>query len=253
MATRRTAAIDAGLQFGLRNRWYPVYESADLDHGNAIGIKRLGEELALWRDASRRPHLFIDRCPHRGAAFSEGGTVDGQELQCWYHGFRYDGSGQCTAVPVEGEQTALANRVSITSYPVEERWGMIWAFIGEVDLFPPPPLQLPEEMLAPDWAGHVARATWHANWLLVLDNLMDPMHASWLHAKSYTLSKGKKSARMQVRDLSDGFVVERENQRGVNFDWTEYHDTGSPWVPPAKPHPPPARGAGALSRISRSS
>src|SRR5207244_10652131 len=99
--------------------WYPIYESADLGHGKAIGIKRLGEELALWRDASGQPHLFIDRCPHRGAAFSEGGTVHGQELQCWYHGFRYAGSGQCTAVPVEGEQTALSNRVSITSYPVE--------------------------------------------------------------------------------------------------------------------------------------
>src|ERR1051325_734044 len=109
---RRATAIESGLQFGLRNRWYPIFESRDLAGGRAIGIKRLGEELALWRDASGQPHVFIDRCPHRGARFSEGGTIDGAELQCWYHGFRYDGSGQCTAVPVEGEQTALANRDS---------------------------------------------------------------------------------------------------------------------------------------------
>ena len=237
VAAKRPAAVDAGLQFGLRNRWYPIFESRDLTPRTPVGIKRLGEDLALWRDSSGQPHLFIDRCPHRGAAFSEGGTVQGQELQCWYHGFRYDGSGQCTAVPVEGEQTALANRVSITSYPIEERWGMIWAFIGEVDLFPPPPLHLPEEMLAADWSGHIARATWRANWLLVLDNLMDPMHASWLHARSYTLSKGKKSARMEVRDLDDGFVVQRENQRGINFDWTEYHDNGSLWFRLEIPYP----------------
>jgi phenylpropionate dioxygenase-like ring-hydroxylating dioxygenase large terminal subunit len=248
VVTKRPAAIDAGLQLGLRNRWYPIFESRDLGSGKAIGIRRLGEDLALWRDADGRPHLFIDRCPHRGAAFSEGGTVHGQELQCWYHGFRYDGGGQCTAVPVEGEQTALASRVSITSYPVEERWGMIWAFIGEVDLFPPPPLELPYEMTAADWAGHIARATWRANWLLVIDNLIDPMHASWLHAKSYTLSKGKKSARLRVRDLEDGFIVERENQRGVNFDWTEYHDNGSLWFRLEIPYPRSA-GPGGPFRI----
>src|SRR5499427_8804986 len=130
---RRGTAIEAGLQFGLRNRWHPVFESRDLPTGKPVAIVRLGEQLALWRDEAGKAHLFIDRCPHRGAAFSEGGTVHGLELQCWYHGFRYDGSGQCTAVPVEGEQTALANRVSITSYPVEEQYGMIWAYIGEVD------------------------------------------------------------------------------------------------------------------------
>jgi len=64
MATRRTAAIDAGLQFGLRNRWYPVYESADLGHGKAIGIKRLGEELALkrgqWLTQCTAPENAVD-------------------------------------------------------------------------------------------------------------------------------------------------------------------------------------------------
>ena len=246
--TPRRLAIDSGLQLGLRNRWYPIYESRDLAAGKPVGIRRLGEDLALWRDGAGQAHVFIDRCPHRGAAFSEGGTVHGQELQCWYHGFRYDGGGQCTAVPVEGEQTALASRVAITSYPVEERWGLIWAYIGETDLFPPMPLQLPDEMDAGNWAGHIARATWRANWLLVIDNLMDPMHASWLHAKSYTLSKGKKSARMAVRDLADGFVVERENQRGINFDWTEFHDDGSLWFRLEIPYPRSA-GPGGPFRI----
>ena len=74
------------------------------------------------------------------------------------------------------------------------------------------------------------------------------MHASWLHAKSYTLSKGKKSARMAVRDLPDGFVVERENQRGINFDWTEFHDDGSLWFRLEIPYPRSA-GPGGPFRI----
>jgi phenylpropionate dioxygenase-like ring-hydroxylating dioxygenase large terminal subunit len=249
MAERqRGTAVEAGLQLGLRNRWYPILLARELGRGHALGIRRLGQDLALWRDGDGRPHLFIDRCPHRGAAFSEGGTVHGRELQCWYHGFRFDPDGQCTAAPVEGDDSRLPARVRIASYPVQERWGLIWAYIGETDLFPAPPLVLPEEMRAPDWAGFIQPVTWRANWLLVIDNLMDPMHASWLHAKSYTLSRGRKADRMRLRELSDGFVVEREGQRGVNFDWTEYHDNGSLWFRLEIPYPRTA-GPGGPFRI----
>jgi pimeloyl-ACP methyl ester carboxylesterase len=89
-AVRRTAAIDTGLQFGLRNRWYPIYESADLGHGRAIGIKRLGEELALWlqpfsldeladRTVSLFDELQVDRAHVLGV--SMGGVI----AQLVYH------------------------------------------------------------------------------------------------------------------------------------------------------------------------
>src|SRR6476646_5149810 len=85
--------VEEGLKLGLRNHWYPIFESVDLG-AKPLAIRRLGEELVLWRDASGAPHLFIDRCPHRGAKLSEGGTIHGQQIQCWYHGMRFDGSGQ---------------------------------------------------------------------------------------------------------------------------------------------------------------
>ncbi|MBV8086014.1 MAG: aromatic ring-hydroxylating dioxygenase subunit alpha [Chloroflexi bacterium] len=246
-AQRRTrAGAEEGLQAGLRNRWWPVFESKDL-RGVPVAIRRLGEDLVLWRDGKGAGHLFIDRCPHRGAALSKG-FVRGTELQCWYHGFRYDGSGQCTAVPAEGLESALPNRVSITSYPVAERAGLIWAYIGETDLFPTPPLTLPEELGSEDWPFFISRATWEANWLLAFDNLMDPMHGSYLHASSYTLRYGSKEDRMRIRDLDDGFIVEREQQRGVNFDWTEFHDSGSLWVRLDIPYPKTA-GPGGPFRI----
>jgi phenylpropionate dioxygenase-like ring-hydroxylating dioxygenase large terminal subunit len=249
LATRRKrVGAEEGLLAGLRNRWWPVFESRDLPAGRPVGIRRLGEDLALWRDAEGAAHLFVDRCPHRGAALSKG-FVRGSELQCWYHGFRFDGTGQCAAVPAEGPDSPLPARVSITSYPVREEVGLIWAYIGETDLFPAPPLRLPDELSQPDeWSFFIARATWQANWLLVFDNLLDPMHGSYLHASSYTLRYGSKEDRMRVRDLSDGFVVEREQQRGVNFDWTELHDNGSLWVRLDIPYPKTA-GPGGPFRI----
>ena len=244
----KRVGVDEGLQTGLRNRWWPVFESADLQSDKPVALRRLGEDLVLWRDKAGAAHLFIDRCPHRGAALSAG-FIRGQELQCWYHGFRFDGSGQCTAVPAEGTDSALPRKVSITSYPVQEKGGLVWAYIGEVDLFPPPPLTLPEEFDLPEqWSYFIARATWKASWLLAFDNLLYPMHGSYLHAASYTLRYGSKEDRMRVRDLDDGFVVEKELQRGVNFDWTEVHDTGSLWVRLDIPYPWTA-GPGGPFRI----
>jgi phenylpropionate dioxygenase-like ring-hydroxylating dioxygenase large terminal subunit len=246
---RRTrVAAEEGLKDGLRNRWWPVFESADLPAAKPVAIRRLAEDLVLWRDSSGAAHLFVDRCPHRGAALSRG-FIRESELQCWYHGFRFDGSGQCTSVPAEGSDSPLARRVSITSYPVQEAAGLVWAYIGETDLFPPPPLQLPEELRQPDeWAFFISRATWQANWLLAFDNLLDPMHGSYLHATSYTLRYGSKEDRLRIRDLDDGFIVEREQQRGVNFDWTEVHDNGSLWVRLDIPYPWTA-GPGGPFRI----
>ena len=239
---------DEGLQNGLRNRWWPVFESANLGSAKPLAIRRLGEDLVLWRDAAGAAHVFIDRCAHRGAALSKG-FIRGAELQCWYHGFRFDGQGQCTAVPAEGPDSPLPGRVSIAGYPVQEHGGLIWAYIGEVDLFPPPPLTLPEELHQPDeWSFFIARARWKANWLLAFDNLLDPMHGSYLHATSYTLRYGSKEDRLRVRDLEDGFIVEREQQRGVNFDWTEVHDTGTIWVRLDIPYPKTA-GPGGPFRI----
>jgi len=244
----KRVGVDEGLQTGLRNRWWPVFESANLRSDKPVAIRRLGEDLVLWRDDTGAAHLFIDRCAHRGAALSEG-FIRGAELQCWYHGFRYNGEGQCVAAPAEGAESALPRRVSITSYPVQEHGGLVWAYIGEVDLFPAPPLKLPEEFYQPEeWSFFIARATWKANWLLAFDNLLDPMHGSYLHATSYTLRYGSKEDRMRVRDLEDGFIVEREQQRGVNFDWTEVHDTGTLWVRLDIPYPKTA-GPGGPFRI----
>jgi phenylpropionate dioxygenase-like ring-hydroxylating dioxygenase large terminal subunit len=103
-------------------------------------------------------------------------------------------------------------------------------------------------MYSDEWPGFISRATWKANWLLVGDNLMDPMHGSYLHATSFTLRFGSKANRLRVRDLDDGFIVEREEQRGVNFDWTEFHDTGSLWFRLDIPYPPSA-GPGGPFRI----
>jgi phenylpropionate dioxygenase-like ring-hydroxylating dioxygenase large terminal subunit len=110
---------------GLRNRWYLLCTGDELGDQPA-GMRVLGEDVVLWRDGTGVPRIMTDYCPHRGARLSLGDVVDGQ-LQCWYHSWRFDGTGQCTSVPSQGGACKLAERTKVSPvYPAEEKAGFIW-------------------------------------------------------------------------------------------------------------------------------
>lgn len=240
----KRVGVEEQLKSGLRNRWYVVLTAEKLG-ATPVGVQILGENLVLWRDANGLPHCMTDFCPHRGAKLSLGEVVEG-ELACGYHGIRFDAEGKCTVVPAEGEDSKLQKRLKVKTYPMQERVGLLWAYIGEVALFPAPELRLPAELESDEWTGFICNANWKANWLLALDNLADPMHAPYLHGRSYTLRYGAKSDHMLVKELPDGFRVEREKQKGINFDWTEFGDTGTLWCRLDIPYPKSAGPGGPL-------
>jgi phenylpropionate dioxygenase-like ring-hydroxylating dioxygenase large terminal subunit len=242
--THRREGVEEGLKNGLRNRWYVMLPSDKL--GNSpVAVKALGEDLVLYRDEKGKARCFIDFCPHRGAPLSLGEVVEGQ-LVCGYHGIAYNGEGNCVAVPAEGPDSKLIKRLKLKSYQTTERVGLVWAYIGEVDLFPPPPLEIPAELEDESWTGFICHAYWKTNWLVALDNLADPMHAPFLHGKSYTLRYGVKQDRMVIVEMPNGFRVEREKQKGVNFDWSELGDTGAMWCRLDIPYPKSAGPGGPL-------
>jgi phenylpropionate dioxygenase-like ring-hydroxylating dioxygenase large terminal subunit len=202
---------------GLRNRWYLLRQSKDFGEGPEHQ-RVLGEDLVLWRDADGIARVMRDYCPHRGARLSLGDVVDG-ELQCWYHAWRFDGSGQCTSVPTQGGKCSLQRRLRIeAAYPTEEQGGYVWGWIGEQE---PAPLELPEEFTDPAYASFPESVVWQGNWTLALENLTDVLHAPFLHNNSLTLSKGIVDDRVRVDRMDDGFDVRREGQSGVNFDWIQ--------------------------------
>src|SRR4029434_6082533 len=86
----------------LRLYWQPVAVSSDIASGRARPIRVMSEDLTLYRGESGDVHLLAFRCAHRGTQLSTG-WVEGDELRCFYHGWKYDGSGQCTEQPAEPE------------------------------------------------------------------------------------------------------------------------------------------------------
>ncbi len=176
--------VPAGLESGLRNYWYPISISEDVTQGSPVAINCLGESLVVWRDAEGRPGVLFDRCPHRAAKLSAGRVLEGQ-LQCAFHGLRFDKTGQCTLIPWEPEASPSLKEVSVRSYPARDLGGYIWAYLGDETYFPPPPLEqeVPQEILRQDEYRWFRMPTeiWDANWLLTVDG-GDGFHAVTLHS-----------------------------------------------------------------------
>jgi phenylpropionate dioxygenase-like ring-hydroxylating dioxygenase large terminal subunit len=108
--------------------WHPVARVEDVPQGSPIPARLLGEDLVLWRAGSRWM-AWQDLCIHRGARLSQG-SIQGETLTCPYHGWVYGASGQCVRIPAHPEQTPPA-RAKAQTYPVQERYGLLWACLGE--------------------------------------------------------------------------------------------------------------------------
>lgn len=231
---------------GLRNRWYMLCAESDVSD-TPQAMRLLGEDLVLWRDGNGRPSLVADYCPHRGAKLSLGDVVDG-DLRCWYHGWSFDAGGQCTSIPLQGGECSLQRRTSVEKvYPAEARAGFIWAWIGDVV---PAALELPQELEDADYSMFAETVHWDTNWLLALENVVDVLHAPYLHSKSLTLSRGLAEDRVKVIDKPFGFRVERAGQQGVNFDWVEVSTGPLMWMRLDIPYPSRwAAGPGPALRI----
>lgn len=176
--------VPAGLESGLKNYWYPILLSEDLTQGGPVAIHCLGASLVVWRDAEGHPGVLFDRCPHRSAKLSAGRVLEGQ-LQCAFHGLRFDKTGQCALIPWEPEESPSRKEVYVQSYPAKELGGYIWAYLGDAAHLPPPPLEqeIPQEMLREDEyrCFRMPTEVWDANWLLTVDG-GDGFHAVILHS-----------------------------------------------------------------------
>lgn len=239
--------VEGRVALGLRDRWYALCPSAKVGVGELVRIDRAGEELLLWRDTQGALHVQEDRCPHRGARLSLGVHM-GDRIACNYHGVQVDTAGVVVSVP-GSPGCALEGRAALRTFPVLERAGAIFAWFGEHE---PEPVafQTPEPIAGGEWEHFLCYVEWDAPWLYSLDNLMDPMHGAFLHRNSHTMFAGKREAVFQIRETERGFFFEKTDQHGVNFDWSEWVDTGLQWVGLDIPYPDTAGPGGPFSIVA---
>jgi 5,5'-dehydrodivanillate O-demethylase len=112
----------------LRRFWHPVFHAAEIAPGQIKPLRILGEDFVLFRAEDGTPQVMAPRCPHRGMAMVAG-WVEGNSLRCFYHGWRFDASGQCVEQPAEKD--AFCHKIKTPSYPTREYLGLIFAYFGE--------------------------------------------------------------------------------------------------------------------------
>jgi phenylpropionate dioxygenase-like ring-hydroxylating dioxygenase large terminal subunit len=160
------------------NYWYPVGWASQLKPGEILPVTIWQEAIAVYRDARGQLHALEDACPHKGVALHKG-TVQGSHLTCGYHGWEFDGNGQCARIPYLPEGQKLP-RACARSYPVREKYNLIWLFPGERTLAES--RQLPEipEFDQPGWLMVPVTARFRAHFSMCNENTMDVFHG-FLH------------------------------------------------------------------------
>jgi phenylpropionate dioxygenase-like ring-hydroxylating dioxygenase large terminal subunit len=172
-----TSPSIAGHAHALRACWHPVLASAGLERGTPIAADLLGEALVLWRDRSGATHAFHDLCIHRGTALSLG-TVEGDEIVCPYHGWRYRADGACTRIPQLADPTRVPAKARATAFHCTERYGLVWVALEE------PRFPLPEvpELDDEGWATvSCGPYTWACDASRQIENFTDFGHFPWVH------------------------------------------------------------------------
>jgi phenylpropionate dioxygenase-like ring-hydroxylating dioxygenase large terminal subunit len=234
MAQPSNEAVEKLLTKGLRDMWYAFCPSSFVKD-QPISIRRCGYKIVLWRGIDGKLNALEDHCPHRGAPLSLGKPM-GDRIACDYHGVEVDRNG--VAVRVPGQPGCQLEGMKATHvFPVEEAAGMIFGFVSDAKDPKPTKLTLPEQLTSPEFSSFLCYAEWVGDYRYVMDNVMDPMHGTYLHKMSHSMSEGETQAKFRIRDTATGYVFEKEGQRDVNFDWTEFIDAGAHWLRLEIPYP----------------
>jgi 5,5'-dehydrodivanillate O-demethylase len=148
--------------------------------GDPLRVRILGEDLVLYRDLSGNLGLIGAACPHRSSSM-EYGRPRANGLACAYHGWTFDGTGQCLLMPGEPAESDFKNKVKQIAYPVREVGGLIWTYMG-TGL--PPVLPRLDVIAREDGVRIVENfCLWPANWLQIVENSVDQVHTGILHGE----------------------------------------------------------------------
>jgi nitrite reductase/ring-hydroxylating ferredoxin subunit len=161
------------------NFWYAALRSDDLCD-RPVKARMLGQDFVLWRDAEGAARCAANTCIHRGGSLADGKVVEGC-IQCPYHGWRFDGDGRCTRIPSLGTEARIPARVRVDAYPVVERYGLVFAFLGDLpEAERPPILEIPEWGLQ-GWRAMSYVYDWQVHFQRSVENSLDAPHVDFVH------------------------------------------------------------------------
>src|SRR5450830_591222 len=192
-----------------RSYWIPALLASELadNDGPPARVKLLSERLLAFRDSDGKLGLIDEFCAHRGVSLWFGRNEE-NGLRCPYHGWKYDVNGQCTDGPSEAPERGYCEKIKLTSYPLVEKGGILWTYMG------PPQFQpaLPEFEFATVGAKqrYISKRFQECNYLQAMEGGIDSSHVSFLHSgnlNSDPLFKGARGNQYNLNDAQPKFEV----------------------------------------------
>ena len=237
------------------NFWYVAAQSHELTT-TPVRVTMLGQDFVLFRDSAGAAHCLSNTCTHRGGSLGLGKVV-GDTIACSYHGWQFNGGGECVKIPSLGTGGKIPARTRIDAYPVREMYGLVFAFLGDLPEAERPPILDVPEYGQPGWKnGLVTYAHYQAGYERSVENTLDPAHNEFVHpthgfegtredyvAPAYDIdevpwgcgfmatfqSPALKDKTMNRLRNFDGDLKAGAGHVGPHQTWTQIHMTATNW------------------------
>lgn len=168
----------------LRRFWHPIYHGVDLPAGRAVPLRIMGERFTLYRGEGGQPHLIDGRCPHRGTLLATG-WVEGDDLRCFYHGWKFGPDGACLEQPAE--ESRFCHNTPARGFAVREYLGLIFAYLGEGA---PPDFPRYEAFESFEGLLELDSYSRDCNFFQNLENALDMSHVGFTHGDNRAAFNG---------------------------------------------------------------
>ncbi|MDB9374913.1 aromatic ring-hydroxylating oxygenase subunit alpha [Nodularia sphaerocarpa] len=167
----------------LKNFWYACeFSSAITKKPKQIAM--LNQKFVLYRNSQGQVVALKDQCSHRGAALSMGWLEDNC-IRCPYHGWKFQADGKCVQIPSNEVGIPIPKKAHVNSYPVQEKYGFVWLFYGDLPAAECPPIPPFPEYEDPKMHPIYVEYGMQTNYTRVIENALDPAHLYAVHANSF--------------------------------------------------------------------
>ncbi|HWI86454.1 MAG TPA: Rieske 2Fe-2S domain-containing protein, partial [Sphingomonas sp.] len=189
----------------LQNCWYVGAWAHEVAGDIMLARKLLGEPVLFYRTTAGKAVALRDRCSHRFAPLSIG-RKEGDCVRCMYHGLVFDETGTCIEEPGRARPSP---RLDIRSYPVVERWKQLWIWMGDPEKADPDLIPDCHHQDSPEWNSVPKYMHYKADYRLILDNLLDFSHLTFVHENTLGGSKAMAEIKPKVERIEGGTRLTR--------------------------------------------
>lgn len=194
----------------LKNYWYVAAQARNLKIDVPICSMILEVPIVLWRNKDLSVVAMLDRCSHRNAPLSKGQIIDGC-IKCPYHGWTYNSKGDCIHIPSEGPHKERIPNKGVEKFPVQEKYGLIWVWMGR-DVTPDKePFPMPTQEGKPGWKNYYMLTHFKNNVTDLVENFMDVPHTIFVH-QGWFRDKKQLKVPMVVERTDDSVLVTYEQK-----------------------------------------